>query len=94
MNYIQPVIDALNEELPGLPPELVDLYALLATTLGVSTTLEDVHDAWAIWKNRIKPDHKSLIPFDQLTREVQELDRKYMDGIHKVARQLDLTSSV
>ncbi len=85
MNYIQNVIDDLNELIPGYPPELIDLYALLVLTRGKETTLEDVHDAWAIWKNRIKPNHKSLIPFDELKFEIQERDRKFMVAIHTVA---------
>lgn len=85
-NYVQKVIDQLDESLGGLPDELLDLYTLLAFVKGDIVTLEDVHDAWAIWKNRIRPDHKSLIPFDELTLEVQELDRKYADAIAAVKR--------
>ncbi|UUG69500.1 hypothetical protein SEA_SHAM_199 [Streptomyces phage Sham] len=85
-NYVQKVIDQLDESLGGLPDELLDLYTLLAFVKGENVTLEDVHDAWAIWKNRIRPDHKSLIPFDELTLEVQELDRKYADAIAAVKR--------
>jgi hypothetical protein len=84
-NYIDPTIAQLTEILGDCPPELIDLYALLVHTTGVTTTLEDVHEAWAIWRNRTNPAHKSLIPFDELTLEVQEYDRKYMDAIHKVA---------
>ncbi|QQO39861.1 hypothetical protein SEA_BELFORT_208 [Streptomyces phage Belfort] len=85
MNYIQEMLDELSETLPGLPDELLDLYALPVAVKGDKVTLKDVHEAWAIWKNRIRPDHKSLIPFDELTLEVQELDRKYANGIAKVS---------
>lgn len=85
MNYVQQVIETLNVRLPGLPPELIDLYTNLVFSRGAKTSLEDVHDAWAIWKNRIKPDHKSLIPFEDLSPEVQELDRKYMMAIRNTA---------
>ncbi len=88
MNYIENARESLIAELPGLPDELLDLYVLLVFVKGTATSLEDVHDAWSVWKNRIKVDHKSLIPFDDLTKEVQELDRKYMNGIRKVAAQL------
>jgi hypothetical protein len=87
-NYVAKIVQRLDEELPGNDPELIDLYVLLVMTKGVNTTLADVHEAWGIWKNRINPLHKSLIPFDSLTVEVQELDRKYMDGIHTVAREI------
>lgn len=85
-NYISKIIDVLTEELPNCPPELIDLYAMLAFTQGAWTNREDVHDAWSIWQNRINPEHKSLIPFKDLSPEVQELDRKYMNAIHKAAR--------
>ncbi len=92
MNYVEKVIEALSEELPGLDRDLLRLYALLAMTTGTETSLEDVHDAWSLWKNEIKADHKSLIPFSELTVEVQELDRKYADAIRKVA--LDYSRNV
>lgn len=85
MSYVDDVRDSLAARLPGLEPSLLDLYALLALAKGVNTSLEDVHDAWAVWRSRSRPDHKSLLPFDQLTEEVQELDRKYADAIVEVA---------
>lgn len=88
MNYVQRVLDALNAECPGLEPELARLYALLALSLGESTALADVHDAWAIWRDTTNPGHRSLVPFDELSLEVQELDREYMEAIHRVAEKL------
>jgi len=84
-NYVQPILEALTEALPGCDENLLDLYALLALVKGTKTTLEDVHDAWSVWRALGNPTHKSLIPFDQLTPEVQELDRKYMNAIHAAA---------
>lgn len=81
-NYVQRVLDQLNSASPGLEPDLAQLYALLALTKGTYTTLRDTHDAWALWRNITNPAHQSLIPFDQLSIEVQELDRKYMNVIH------------
>ena len=94
MNYVQRAQTLLLNELPEIEdaPALFDLYVLLVLTRGESTSLEDVHDAWAVWRNLSNPVHKSLIPFDQLTGEVQELDRKYMDGIHAAARKLAVAS--
>ncbi len=65
--------------------DLLDLYLLLAFTKGIDTELIDVHDAWAIWRNKTAPEHRSLVPFNQLTQEVQELDRPYCESIQKVA---------
>lgn len=85
-NYVAEIITRINIELPGLEPALAQLYALLALTKGTGTTLEDVHDAWSIWTATTRSSHRSLIPFAELSHEVQELDREYMDGIHRVAR--------
>lgn len=87
-NYVQTVIDDLGIRLPGCPTDLLGLYALLAMVRGTDTTLEDVHDAWAVWRNATVPDHRSLIPFESLTLEVQELDREYMQAIHEAAKAL------
>lgn len=86
MNYLNDVVVELTRKLTDCPGELIDLYALLAATKGEATTLKDVHEAWGIWKNRINPIHKDLIPYDELTPEVQELDRKYMYAIQTAAR--------
>lgn len=86
MNYIEAVKQELMED--GIDEAHANIYALLVLTTGTSTTLEHVHDAWAVLKNTVRPDHKSLIPFWELSHEVQELDRSYMDSIHRVARLL------
>lgn len=88
-NYIQIVRDDLEKE-SGCHGSLLDLYTLLAFTLGQKVELIDVHDAWAIDKNKKMPDHRSLVPFDDLSREVQELDRKYCDAIITVAKRHNL----
>lgn len=88
MTYVEQALKVLNRTCPGLDPELARLYALLALTRGTRTSLQDVHDAWAVWRNNTQPDHPSLVPFDQLAPEAQELDRAYMDAIHHTARQV------
>lgn len=85
-NYIQIVKDDLEKE-TNCHGALLDLYVLLAFTLGEKVELIDVHDAWAIWKNNKMPDHRSLIPFDEISVEVQELDREYCDAIIRVAKR-------
>lgn len=85
-NYIQRIKDALKEIHPRMDSELLDVYALLVLVRGEEVTLKDVHDAWSVWKNNIRPDHRSLIEFDELTPEVQALDQKYADSISLVAK--------
>jgi hypothetical protein len=86
-NYIQRITATFNEECPGLEDELVQLYVLLALTKGTDTTLGDVHDAWALWRNVTAPGHKSLVAFGELSREVQDLDSEYQKAIHRTAKR-------
>lgn len=65
--------------------ELYRLYALLALVKGTATTLEDVHDAWSVWQVGINLGHQSIVPFGELTAEVQELDGRYAVAIWRVA---------
>lgn len=90
VNYAQEVLDELAERLPDCDTPLLELYALLALVRGGGTTLENVHDAWAIWRNRTRPDHPSLVPFIKLAPDVRELDRKYADAIREAAAELVL----
>lgn len=86
--YPERAATLLLELQPDLPAELVDLYTLLALTRGEQTSLVDVHDAWSVWRMRTRPEHPSLVAFRDLSFEVQELDRPYVDAIHAVARRM------
>ena len=66
VNYAQEVLDELAKRLPDCDTSLLELYALLALVRGGGTTLENVHDAWAVYRNRTRPDHPSLVPFVML----------------------------
>lgn len=92
MNYATCVIDTVKAEMPDeLQDDLLRLYTLLVFVKGSNTTLEDVHDAWAIWRQTSNSGHRSLIPFTHLSIEVQELDRVYMEAIHRASQ---LTASL
>lgn len=92
MNYI----DIAQEELAKhikVGKGLMDYYTLLVFTLGEMTTLGDVHDAWSVninrtWDKETYGPHRSLIPFNDLPKEIQEKDQKYVDAIHKTAKAL------
>lgn len=87
-SYVTDVVKALRTEVPDCDTDLLRLYALLALTSGVNTTLEQVHDAWALWRAGTPQGHPSLVPFGELSPEVQELDRPYAVAIRRVARAL------
>jgi len=64
---------------------LYRLYAVLSFAKGSETTAEDVHDAWSAWAVVDRPDHRSAVPFDQLTPEVQQMDDLYVNAIHQTS---------
>ena len=86
MNYIQKIKDNLSKKI-DVENDLLDLYTLIVFLKGEKATLEDIHNAWSIWRNNTKPDHKSLIPFKGLSDEIQELDREYTSAIQETARE-------
>ncbi len=88
MNYFDVVVSRLAGRLGDCPVELLRYYALLVLVRGPACTLEDVHDAWSAWRTVTRPDHPSLVPFGELTTEVQELDRKYQHAICVTAQEM------
>ena len=89
MNYINKIRLALDKELNMSDSEyedLLDVYALLVLIVGENCTNEHIHDAWSVWQNNTDPEHRSLIPFNQLTKEVQDLDEPYRQAVIKVAK--------
>lgn len=90
MSYVAQTIEALRAGLgpaDGSDTELLRFYALLVHTTGINTTLEDVHTAWALWREQSRPEHPDLVPFEQLSPEVAEYDRPYRDLIRHVAAE-------
>lgn len=75
--------EVTSEEAP-----LVALYALLTLVKGEEVTPSDVHDAWAIWAamGYERPDHWSLVPFDQLAPESAAKDAPYVEAIRRAAQ--------
>ncbi len=90
MNYIQKIEKALDDILKMRFTDyvgLLEVYTLLVFTVGVDCTNEHIHNAWSIWQSKTEPNHKALIPFNELTEEVQDLDSKYRDAVIKVSKQ-------
>ncbi len=93
-NYIQEIAEKIRQhfrsnELPkdGLS-DLFNSYAVLALTKGAAVTNEDVHDAWAAWAAKYSPESDSLVPYDQLSKSVQDEDSKFTAAIKEVAKTL------
>ena len=68
-------------------PRLLDLYTLLVLIKGTECSAEDVHDAWAVARQRERPGHPALVPFSLLDDSAAKLDIPYRDEIRSAARQ-------
>ena len=77
-SYIEKVFDAVKAEIPDIDPQLLPLYALLVIVGKGYIDMEDVHDAWAVWRHQTNPTHRFIIPFRELDDEVAMLDYIYM----------------
>ena len=87
MNYVEEIRELLSKKIK-VNNNLLNLYSLLVLTKGENVTLEDVHDAWSLDRNRAFPKHKSLIPFKELSYEVQQIDFPYAKASREVAREI------
>ena len=93
LNYLEAdaalIVACLPEEIDDeITKEQVPLfytYALLMRAKGVDTQWEDVHDAWSAWASAARPDHPALVPFEELTPEIQALDQPFLDAIREAA---------
>lgn len=92
MNYIDVIKEELTKHL-RIGKGLQNVYALLVLVKGEDVTLKDVHDAWSVninltWDVAQYGPHRSLIPFDELSPEVQAKDQNYVDGIIAATKAL------
>jgi hypothetical protein len=72
---------------PGDDETLFLGYAVLMRAKGLEATAADVHDTWAAWMLGRDPGHQAIVPFDELSADVQALDAPYLQAIHTAARQ-------
>lgn len=90
MNYIDEIAAALHEIHPSIDldvdPAMARGYALLVLTTGEATTSRQVHDVWSMVRLATRPDHPSIVPFEQLSRGIQGYDEVFGAAIRQVAR--------
>jgi hypothetical protein len=92
MNYLEKLAQDIKAAVPadavpnGDNDDLFVLYASLLLAKGSSVTAADVHNAWAAWMTaRGQGDHQSVVPFEQLSPEVQQEDSPFLTAIRQVA---------
>jgi hypothetical protein len=69
---------------------LYRIYAVLLLTKGKDVTAEDVHNAWAAWASEHESNSRNLLPFKELSLEVQRKDEPYAEVIRQVAEQMHI----
>lgn len=95
MTYLEPLADRIRQSVPpgvGIPDDADDLfllYALLGTVKGENVTGRDVHDAWVVWMQIRNQTHDSMVPFDELEREVQVEDNPYVSAIRQAVSGIE-----
>lgn len=59
---------------------LLDLYTLLVLQRGSECSCADIHDAWAVARQRTRPDHPDLVAFG-IWLDVQGFDVRFRDAV-------------
>jgi len=97
MTYIDNVVQLVEQKTNLKSKNTIRYYALLTLVKGENVTLKDVHDGWAMnmnFKEANPPycyghEHKSIVPFNELNKETQDKDIKYVEAIKEVARTIN-----
>jgi hypothetical protein len=87
-NYVDTIVAQLEPLLDDCDIDLLRLFALLVLVKDEDTTEEDVHDAWSVWRTASNPKHSCLVPFDDLTPDVQAVYTRYAEAVRAVARAM------
>lgn len=92
--YLREIANVIRSHVPsGKIPDgdsdtLFLLYAVLLRVKGVTVSRSDVHDAWSTWMMRQDEEHASLVPYEQLTDDVQVEDEIFAEAIRKASVDL------
>lgn len=99
--YIDEVVDTIqyiaekgshNRRSVRINNYLARYYAMIVLIKGENITLKDVHDAWAMNQNYSPVgyghEHKSIVPFEELSKETQDKDEIFVQILKEVVRVL------
>jgi hypothetical protein len=95
--YLDEIAKAIRSRVPSdrMPDEnatdLFLIYASLVRAKGTDITDSDIHDAWAAWMAKRDPTHESLVPFDQLSPEIQSEDAPFGTAARSAAAEFRRT---
>lgn len=91
--YVHKIAEKVGSEFRTEYSSLSEIFIpfytqLILTALSLNTDITDemVHDAWSVaMYNRNDADiHKSMLPFNSLTKEVQNLDNPYVEKLNEI----------
>lgn len=91
MSYLRTIASLIAQEVGEPRPDssrsqLFLLYAVLALVRGEDADRRDVHEAWVAWMELLGEDNPSMVPFDDLSPDVQAEDEPFVRAIRTVAR--------
>lgn len=86
VTYVHKVVDRVRNLVSDTFVPFYTQLILTALSLDVKITEEMVHDAWSIATyNRNDTDfHRSMIPFNLLSKEIQDLDKPYVEKLNEI----------
>ena len=86
VTYVHKVVDRVRNLVSDTFVPFYTQLILTALSLDVEITEEMVHNAWSIATyNRNDTDfHRSMIPFNLLSKEIQDLDKPYVEKLNEI----------
>ena len=86
VTYVHKVVDRVRNLVYDTFVPFYTQLILTALSLDVEITEEMVHDAWSIATyNKNDTDfHRSMIPFNLLSKEIQDLDKPYVEKLNEI----------
>ena len=86
VTYVHKVVDRVRNLVSDTFVPFYTQLILTALSLDVEITEEMVHNAWSIATyNRNDTDfHRSMIPFNLLSKEIQNLDKPYVEKLNEI----------
>lgn len=86
VTYVHKVVDRVRNLVSDTFVPFYTQLILTALSLDVEITEEMVHDAWSIatYNGNDTDFHRSMIPFNLLSKEIQDLDKPYVEKLNEI----------
>lgn len=86
VTYVHKVVDRVRNLVSDTFVPFYTQLILTALSLDVEITEEMVHDAWSIatYHRNDTDFHRSMIPFNLLSKQIQDLDKPYVEKLNEI----------